>query len=181
MYIALRLKKENIAEYLLYMWQTEDLIRANRLDLDTLRQNYLTKFQATGKSAEELEKWYADLINMMRSEGIQESGHLQINKNVISWLTDLHQSLLHSTKFPFYTAAYYKALPYIVELRNKGDRKDIPELENCFDALYGVMMLRLQQKPVNEETARAVADISKMLGMLSEYYKQEKAGTLKLD
>lgn len=68
-----------------------------------------------------------------------------------------------------------------ITLRNKGDRKDIPELENCFDALYGVMMLRLQQKPINEETARAVADISKMLGMLSEYYKQEKAGTLKLD
>lgn len=181
MYIAQRLKEENIAEYLLYMWQIEDLIRANRLDLDTLRENYLVKFQATGKASEELEQWYADLIGMMRSEGVQESGHLQINKNVISWLTDLHLALLHSTKFPFYATVYYKALPHIVELRGKGDKKDIPELENCFDALYGVMMLRLQKKPVNEETARAVADITKLLGMLSEYYKQEKAGTLKLD
>lgn len=181
MYIAKRLKEENIAEYLLYMWQTEDLLRANGLDLDTLRQSYLVQFQATGKAQEELENWYADLINMMRSEGVQERGHLQINKNVISWLTDLHSSLLHSTKFPFYTATYYKALPYIVEIRNKGDKKDVPELENCFDALYGVMMLRLQKKTVNEETARAVADISKLLGMLSEYYKQEKAGTLKFE
>ena len=53
----------------------------------------------------------------------------------------LHNQLLQSSKFPFYTAAYYKALPYIVELRNKGDKKDVSELENCFDALYGVMLL----------------------------------------
>ena len=60
---------------------------------------------------------------MMKEEGIQEGGHLQINRNIILWLTDLHNQLLQSSKFPFYTAAYYKALPYIVELRNKGGDK----------------------------------------------------------
>lgn len=181
MYIARKLKEENIAEYLLYMWQTEDLLRAHRLDLDELKRNYLVRFGAEGEAQRELENWYGNLIDMMRGEGVQERGHLQINNNVISWLTDLHASLLRSVKFPFYTAAYYKALPHIVELRSKGDRKDVSELENCFDALYGVMLLRLQQKPVGEQTAQAAADIAKMLGMLSDYYKQEKAGTLKLE
>ena len=118
---------------------------------------------------------------MMKEEGIQEGGHLQINRNIILWLTDLHNQLLQSSKFPFYTSAYYKALPYIVELRNKGDKKDIPELENCFDALYGVMLLRLQHKPISDETAKAVADITKLLAMLSYYYKQDKAGELKFE
>ena len=77
--------------------------------------------------------------------------------------------------------AYYKALPYIVELRNKGDKKDVSELENCFDALYGVMLLRLQHKPISDETAKAVADITKLLAMLSDYYKQDKAGELKFE
>ena len=54
-------------------------------------------------------------------------------------------------------------------------------MENCFDALYGVMLLRLQQKPVNDETAKAVADITKLLSMLSEYYKQDKAGELNFE
>lgn len=108
-------------------------------------------------------------------------GHLQINRNIILWLTDLHNQLLQSSKFPFYTAAYYKALPYIVELRNKGDKKDVSELENCFDALYGVMLLRLQHKPISDETAKAVADITKLLAMLSDYYKQDKAGELKFE
>ena len=32
MIIALQKKKENIAEYLIYMWQVEDLLRACQLD-----------------------------------------------------------------------------------------------------------------------------------------------------
>ena len=34
MFVASQKRKENIAEYLLYMWQIEDLIRANNLDID---------------------------------------------------------------------------------------------------------------------------------------------------
>lgn len=181
MYIAQQLKEKNIAEYLLYMWQVEDLIRAYKLDFDALRLNYLSRFEIEEKERKSLEEWYMNLIEMMRAEGVKAAGHLQINRNVIQWLTDLHQELLESSKFPFYSAAYYKALPYIVEVRNKGDKKDIPELENCFDILYGVMLLKLQKKQVSEETARAVADITKFLGLLSDYYKQEKTGDLKFD
>ena len=146
-----------------------------------LKQNYLAQFRATEETEKEMEEWYSHLIRMMKEEGIQEGGRVQINRNIILWLTDLHNQLLQSSKFPFYTAAYYKALPYIVELRNKGDKKDVSELENCFDALYGVMLLRLQHKPISDETAKAVADITKLLAMLSDYYKQDKAGELKFE
>ena len=54
-------------------------------------------------------------------------------------------------------------------------------MENCFDALYGVMLLRLQHKPISDETAKAVAAITKLLAMLSDYYKQDKAGELKFE
>ncbi len=47
---------------------------------------------------------------------------------------DLHGRLLQSSKFPIYNAEYYKVLPFIVELRNRGD-KDINEVETCLDAL----------------------------------------------
>ena len=66
---------------------------------------------------------------MMRAEGVTEKGHLQINRNVIRNLTDLHADLLASTKYPFYNAAYFKALPFIVELRQKGGQEEEPELE----------------------------------------------------
>ena len=117
---------------------------------------------------------------MMREEGVQQAGHLQINRNIIVLLSDLHRELMRSDKHPAYKAAYYKALPHIVELRAKNGHKEQPELETCFEALYGMMMLRLQQKAVSEGTAAAMADISKMMGMLSAYYKEEQEGTLEL-
>ena len=117
---------------------------------------------------------------MMRSEGVQEKGHLQINKSVITMLNDLHNELLKSPKHPYYSAAYYKALPYIVELRNRSNTRDECEIENCFDAMYGLMMLRLQGKPVSEDTKKAMEDISRFLAMLAEYYKKDKKGEVEL-
>lgn len=180
MYISHKLKQENIAEYLLYMWQIEDIIRAADCDMERLRSGYLSQFGLDEAQRKELEQWYTDLIDMMHREGVARSGHLQINKNVIIWLTDLHLRLMGSAKHGFYHAAYYKALPYIVELRNKGEKKEQPELETCFDALYGVMLLRLQKKPVSKETETAVADISRLLSMLSAYYKEDKEDKLEL-
>ena len=180
MFISQKLQKENIAEYLLYMWQVEDLIRANGLDIDKLQESYLNRFKLEGKEADAQREWYENLIEMMRSEGVQEKGHLQINKSVITMLNDLHNELLKSPKHPYYSAAYYKALPYIVELRNRSNTQDECEIENCFDAMYGLMMLRLQGKPVSEDTKKAMEDISRFLAMLAEYYKKDKKGEVEL-
>lgn len=180
MFISQKLQKENIAEYLLYMWQVEDLIRANGLDIDKLQESYLNRFKLEGKEADAQREWYENLIEMMRSEGVLEKGHLQINKSVITMLNDLHNELLKSPKHPYYSAAYYKALPYIVELRNRSNTRDECEIENCFDAMYGLMMLRLQGKPVSEDTKKAMEDISRFLAMLAEYYKKDKKGEVEL-
>ena len=122
MYISQQLKQQNIAEYLLYMWQIEDLIRANGFDMEKIRKSVIEPYPIAEEQKKALAVWYEDLINMMHDEGVMEKGHLQINKNIIIWLTDLHLRLLRSPKFPYYSAAYYKALPFIVELRQGGTR-----------------------------------------------------------
>ena len=57
----------------------------------------------------------------------------------------------------------------------------MPELETCFDAMYGVWMLKLQKKEVSEDTQKAVKAISDLLAMLAGYYIKEKKGELDLD
>ena len=178
MKVAQQLKEKNIAEYLIYMWQVEDLIRANRCDMDLIRQNLTARYPEEERPA--LEEWYGNLVEMMRSEGVEEKGHLQINKNVILNLTELHAGLLSSTKFPFYNAAYFKALPFIVELRQKNGHKEEPELETCFEALYGVLLLRLQERDVTPETAHAIEVIGRFISLLANYYDKEKNGLLEL-
>ena len=180
MIISSQKKKENIAEYLLYMWQIEDIIRAYKLDLDLIQENIIDKYDIPDSQKKEMREWYESLIDMMRREGVMEKGHLQLNKNVIIELTDLHERLLKSPHEPFYGASFFKTLPYIVELRAKSGEEKSGELETCFNAMYGALMLRLQKKELSEETKKAMQQIGSFLALLSEKYKQDKAGELEL-
>ena len=166
MFIAKELRKKSIAEYLLYMWQIEDIIRAMGCSLPLIRKAYISKFtDYTDEQKEDEIDWFGNLVRMMNEEGKRDQGHLNINDIIVRDLVDLHQRLLQSNRFPIYNAEYYKVLPFIVELRGKGD-KNISEIETCLDALYGIMMLRMQKK-----------EISTFIGMLSDYYlKNETEG-----
>lgn len=177
MFIAKELRKKSIAEYLLYMWQIEDIIRAMGCSLPLIRKAYISKFtDYTGEQKEDEIDWFGNLVRMMNEEGKRDQGHLNINDIIVRDLVDLHQRLLQSNKFPIYNAEYYKVLPFIVELRGKGD-KNISEIETCLDALYGIMMLRMQKKEISPETEHAIKEISTFIGMLSDYYlKNETEG-----
>ena len=181
MIIARQKRKENIAEYLLYMWQVEDLIRANHFDIDSIRRTVISQYDQPYEVKEEIAACYGELIEMMRSEGVMEKGHIQLNKNVIIALTDLHLQLLKSTKEMIYGAAYYKTLPYIVQLRAKSGGEELPELETCFNAIYGFLLLRMQGKPVSPETQEAIKQISSFLALLAEKYREDMDGKLKLE
>ena len=162
MFIAQELRKNNIAEYLLYMWQVEDVIRAFGCSLSRIRKEYVEYFEYNDEQKEELTDWYGNLIRLQQ-------------------LQELHVQLLASTQFPFYNAEYYKVLPFVVELRNHGANKDENELETCFNALYGTMLLRLQKKDVTPNTQAAVKEITTFIGMLSDYYKKDKEEGLKFE
>lgn len=167
-------KRENIAEYLLYMWQIEDLIRANGLDIDKIQSTIIDHYSnLSDQQKKEMREWYESLIDMMRREDVVAKGHLQINKNVIIALDDLHRRLLEDTKFAAYSAQFYHTLPLIVELRAKSGDQKSGEIETCFNALYGILMLRLQGKEISEDTVQAASQISKFLAILSHYYKQD--------
>ncbi|MFC2653567.1 MAG: DUF4924 family protein [Segatella salivae] len=177
MFIAKELRKKSIAEYLLYMWQIEDIIRAMGCSLPLIRKAYINKFtDYTDEQKEDEIDWFGNLVRMMNEEGKRDQGHLNINDIIVRDLVDLHQRLLQSNRFPIYNAEYYKVLPFIVELRGKGD-KNISEIETCLDALYGIMMLRMQKKEISPETEHAIKEISTFIGMLSDYYlKNETEG-----
>ncbi|MGN1262906.1 MAG: DUF4924 family protein [Prevotella sp.] len=181
MYISQELRKKNIAEYLLYMWQIEDTIRAFGCSLSRIRNEYISRFDYDDEQKDEMTDWFGYLIRMMNEEGCRESGHLQINKVVMMQLEELHARLLGSSKFPFYSAEYYKVLPFIVELRNHGADKSQSEVETCFNSLYGVMMLRLQKKPITPDTTHALKEITTLVGMLNDYYLKDKETPLEFE
>lgn len=181
MFVQKELREKNIAEYLLYMWQVEDMIRAAGLDSDRLYDSFI---RSSGRSDEECQawkQWYDDLIEMMRSEDKTVHGHLQINENVLILLEDLHHRLMDSHKQPDYSGLYYKALPFIVEFRAKNHSTENEELRDCFNMLYGVWLLKVQGKPVSEATTQAVKAVSAFIGKLALLYREDKEGTLEIE
>lgn len=203
MFIADQLKRRSVSEYLLYMWQVEDLVRAYGLDAERMGREYVPQFGLDEERSERLKEWYEGLIGMMREEGVTERGHLQVNRGVVMLLEDLHGRLLRTGEEPEYAAVYYRALPYIVELRRKegkaamespgnerkegergmrtadnGRKEEKGEIERGLEVLYGVMMLRLQRREISAETSAAVDCIAKWIALLSEYYKKEKSAAV---
>ncbi len=182
MITASQKKRENIAEYLLYMWQIEDLIRAFGLDLDRIQENIVDKHEnLSEEQRKEMREWYESLIDMMRREGVVEKGHLQLNKNVIIALDDLNARLVKDPKYAKFAASYYKILPLIVELRAKAGENKVGEMETLFNFLYGILMLKIQGKEISKETLDAASEVSHFLGTLAQYYKKDYNNELDLE
>ncbi len=178
MIIASQKRKENIAEYLLYMWQIEDIIRANNLDIDKIEENIISQYNLSEIQHKQMREWYESLIDMMRREDIVTSGHLQLNKNVIIQLNDLNNTILKDPKFTEYAAQYYNTLPFIVELRTKAKENKVGEIETCFTALYGSLLLKLQGKELTADTINALKQISHFIAILAHYYKLDSEDKL---
>ena len=148
--------------------------------MDSIRRTVIAHYAQPASVKEEIAQWYQELIDMMRSEGVMEKGHIQLNKNVIIALTDLHLRLLRSTKEMVYGATYYKTLPFIVQLRAKSGGEELPEIETCFNALYGYLLLKMQHKEVSAETTEAIKQITAFLALLSEKYRADMNNELDL-
>lgn len=168
MTIAENLRRTNIAEYLLYMWHIEDLMRAFNLDLDRIENEIIAKMPEDKRQEER--DWIENIVKMMELENVRRHGHLQINKNVLIRLNDLHRELLKSPKFPEYGARFYQTLPYIVELRAKAGDNPADEIETCFNALYGTTLLHIQGKEVSEGTTQAIKQISSFIATLAQFF-----------
>ena len=181
MYIAQDLKKKNICEYLLYMWQIEDLLRAFSLDISKIEEHIIKPYNLPEDQSKALHDWYESLIDMMRMENVQEQGHLQINKNVANELTEVHNELLRTGKNSGYSAKFYFVLPAILQLRKQQNDTTISDIEVCFSFLYGIMLLKMKKQEITAETQKSQTEITKFLILLAQNYQLYKSGDLTFD
>jgi len=117
---------------------------------------------------------------MMRQENIQESGHLQLNRNVIIELEEFHTLLLKSGEVPAYNAKFFHILPFINQLRMKAEA-GISDIELCFNFMYGIMALRMKKAEISPETQISQTEISKFLVLLAKNFNDYKNGDLDLE
>ena len=174
MIIAREKKKNNIVEYILYMWQIEDMIRASNFDLDVIDKNIIQEFDQPQEVKEEMQEWYRDLIRRMEAEGIKEKGHLQFLQHIVQELDQLHEQLIHNTDELEYIQAYNQAKQSINDLKSKSQGTATGDIEAALQGLYGILMLKLKDKTLNPATQDAQAVISNMMALLNEKYLARK-------
>ena len=180
MIIAKEKKKNNIAEYILYMWQIEDLIRACNFDIDIVNKNIISQFNQAENIIVEIKKWYAGLIQMMIEEGIKEKGHLQFITNIINDLNKFHSALLISGKHNKYQQLYSQAADNINGFKQKSQNNIMNDIEICLNGLYAILILKLKKEKISEATNSAVSTFSNLLAYLSQQYKKFEDGDLEL-
>jgi hypothetical protein len=178
MLIAQQKLKENIAEYILYMWQVEDMIRACNLDIEVIQERIVNPMVDEDAIRKEIRIWYADLISKMKLQGKEKMGHLRDLDDVFIEINYLHGTLIGLLGDEKYKGIYQTAMPLMEDFKKRANTNNITEIEICFNGLYAKLMLRLQNKPITPETEEAFNAFAQVLGYLSVKYKLMKEGKL---
>jgi hypothetical protein len=180
MLIAKAKKESNIAEYLLYMWQLEDLFRAHKLDEKALYKTLISSLQLEEEKKKEIWNWYQGLLRDMIDQDIQESGHRAELYEIMQELNFLHQSLVSISRDPKYLNLYALAKTHLDLLKSKSKNKNQSEIETALNGLYGLLILRLKKEEVSKETEAAMATFSSMIAYLAATYHKIKRGEITL-
>ena len=172
MLIAQEKRKTNIAEYILYMWQVEDLLRACSFNPALIESRLVRRFNADEKTSRQVAAWYNNLALAMEKEHVQERGHLQATTNLVNDLNEFHLKMIETAVDEQYMQLYRLNKPSINEFIQRAGGSLHNEVEACLNALYGVLMLKLKNAEITPNTKITVEGFGRMIGHLSARYIQ---------
>jgi len=171
-------RNENIAEYILYMWQVEDMVRAMNLDISKVKEMIIDQAEVSESDRIASYQWYENIIAVMKRSQITQQGHLPEVREVLNELQYLHSTLINIIKDQKYLKIYEGALPMINEFREKSGANNPNDIEVCLNGLYRKLMLKLQHKELSKETEEAMEAFRKVIAELVMNYKKMQKGEL---
>lgn len=183
--IARAKRRENIAEYILYLWQLEDLLRALQFSPEAIYSQLVQPRQLPPDRQQELLMWYMELTNLLREEGKETSGHLDHTLHLIDDLHNLHLQLMESPAGERYRQLYgimAAELPKLRILLGKSknvDATQITDTELAFRALYAAMLYKIKDGDKADKTFADVTEIvSPVIAELAKIFKLVEKGEL---
>jgi len=178
---ASKKKEENIIEYLLYMYHTEDVIRSCQLNLDLIKSAIITPSSLEEKQKLELMAWYREVVEKMEKDNIEDRGHLSELIDIIGELSYLHRGLISDPNNSKYRKLYESANPYLVEISQKSSGSTLNPIELAINGVYGVMTLKMKKQEIFPETIEAVKTFTEFLAYLGKVYHLTKRGEFNLN
>jgi hypothetical protein len=179
MFVAKRKRRENIAEYILYLYQVEDLIRAFNFDMEKIKEHLVKAYKVDKEASEELTAWYENMVIIMKKEGKEEKGHMQFLINLLGEVNEFHMKLLSTEVVKMYPSIYQAVAVLIDELRQRNPNAD-KDVQVAIDGIYGYLMLKIQNKEIHPETEEAVKRLSNWLAFLARLFREYENGVLEI-
>jgi len=168
--IAEKKRKENISEYIVHMYKTEDLLRAFEFDVDQVDKYMIAHLPLTDEEKVREKEWYRELIIKMKSDEGLKSGHLIEVQEIVSDLEVLHQKLYDSdTDYRKVIEGARKDLDQYTKLANDDT---MGEVQLCLNAVYGYLLLKIENKPIFDSQKDTVEKFGTILAYLSLKYGQ---------
>lgn len=180
MLIALQKRRENIAEYILYIWQVEDLLRALQFSPEAIYATLVAKTEgADEQQKENIFNWYMQIVELLRKEGKESKGHIDHTLHLVADLHNLHLQLMKLPVGEHYRATYQRLSVELPRLRTILDNEDISDTELCFRALYAALLYRIKGggERAIEDT---LAVVSPAVAELAALYGKVERGELNL-
>ena len=181
MLIAKEKRKENIAEYILYLWQLEDLLRTLSLDEARIKAVLVDPATMPDDKKEQTFYWYMGIVSLLKDEGKEANGHTNHSIHLIKDLNDIHLYLLNRKKDEKYAMLYYKAKPDLELFKEKMGNSQLSDIEAAFHALYSRILLKLKREPISAETEEAFTNISRLIAYLSAKFHRYEKGEEEMD
>jgi hypothetical protein len=178
--IAQKRRKENIAEYILYLWQLEDLLRALQFSPEAILSTLVRPRELKVEEQQILLAWYVDIAQLLIEEKKSEKGHLTHTLHLIRDLHDMHLRLLREPEGEAYRARFARLEPHLPALRKLLGNENISDTELCFRALYAAMLYRIkgEGESVVSDTLEVVSPV---IAMLSEFYHKVERGEISFE
>ena len=179
--IAKAKRKENIAEYILYLWQLEDLLRALQFSPEAIYSQLVAPRQIDEEQKHIYLLWYMDIVNLLRKEGKEENGHLEHTIHLIADMHNLHLQLMRNPIGEHYRSTFAKLLPQLPQLRTMIKKEDISDTEICFRALYAAMLYRIKGDTKRADAIKDTIElVSPVIAELSSMYRKVEEGEVDL-
>lgn len=173
--VAEKKKSQNIPEYIIYMYQMEDLLRAYHFNLDDVRLYVISHYPVSESEKEETAVWFADLAFEMKISNVENTGHLPQTQKLADRLASIHWSLLKTDKV--YFDLYQNAKPHLIRLvLEAGENAPKHEIQIALNAIYGQLLARLRSREVPADILEATDTFGDILSYLNwAYFNSEEA------
>ena len=174
--IAQQKRSENVAEYVLYIWQLEDLLRAIQFSPEAVFTALVAPRDASDMWKLAALEWYMDIANLLVKEGKEESGHLDHTLHIVADMNDLHMMLMQQPAGREYREIFAGLAPELPRLRQTLG-KDVSDIELAFRALYAAMLYRIKGEK-NGVADEVTALVSPVIAKLAEIFHKVERGEI---